>query len=173
MCNVIVLQHFCYMYHLKSKTILWYISSFMYTTTSFCGYHNCLWIICPAIIWDFWFLKGQTLRLFVLFTEIRCKPPGSVFQCTSLCMWLVLWVMAEPFSQTVSSQSHWHLPAAHSICFFQGLWTLAFPSNQLAWHLCATLVSISHLHFKKILKTDDNSQFIPGSSLLCDLPLDS
>ena len=68
-----------FMYHLKPNTLLWYISSFMNTTTSFCGYHNPLARVCPTIIWDFHFLMAQTWPLFVLFTEIGCKPPGRIF----------------------------------------------------------------------------------------------
>lgn len=116
---------------------------------------------------------APTWPLFVLFTEIGCKPPGRIFWMHFPVYVISSLVHARALFWTASPQSHWHLPAAHSICFFMDCGPqLVLPIN---WSgiLCATLVSISHLHLKKILNTDDNSYFIPGSSLLCDPPLGS
>lgn len=72
---------------------------------------------------------------------------GEWFECTSLCTWVILRVKEESSSVSASSQLPWRLHAAHSISFFQSLWTSAFPCHQLVWHFLGTLITISNLHF--------------------------
>lgn len=123
-----VFQYCCSMYHIKSQTALGFISPlFLYDLNHTAGLIIYLhWPLHAGILWySHWLNPKRWPTLFFLLRSSANLLCGF-FDCTVLCTWLVLWVMQEHHSHSHSCQLLRPLPAVHSICSCQGLWTSAF-----------------------------------------------